>query len=79
MIRYKPFPIEVVAGVVSHNLHIAYYEDKGELQVTCDLLFCDNCPINDYTATHEECKQVVTYIRNQQLPLLLATNPELFV
>ena len=79
MNRYKPFPVEVVAGVVSHNLRVAYYEDKGELQVTCDKLYCEYCPINDYTSTHEECKQIVTYIRDHQLPSLLITNPELFV
>ena len=71
------FPVEAVAKVVTLNLRVVS-SNTGE-EVTCDDLYCEECPIDHCTNTHKDCVAIVKYIHSYQVPPLLETNPELLL
>ena len=73
------FPLPVVVEVAQLGFQVIIDSILDKQLVSCNDIDCMDCPIHTYTENHSECVEVVSYIREHQLPPLLITNPEVLV
>ena len=73
------FPLPVVAEVAQLGFQVIIDPVLDKQLVSCNGIDCMDCPIHQYTENHSDCIEVVSYIREHQLPSLLITNPEVLV